>query len=298
MNGILLVDKPVGMTSHDVVDRVRKAAQMRRVGHTGTLDPAATGLLILCLGRATRLSEFLTGLDKVYEGVLRLGVITDSYDLDGKILEERAVPDVSVEQAQDTFNRFIGDIMQVPPMVSAVKVNGERLYKRARKGEVIDRPARPVTVREFAALSCEKGDIGFRLCCTRGTYARSLCHDAGEILGCGGALASLRRTRVGKYSIEDAVALDALDGPEAVEERLLSMDTALLLPAIVVAEKGAAAVANGNAFGRDAMNEDCPVEEGWVQVKSVSGTLLALAQVESGPAGLRVRPRRVLCSVQ
>jgi len=147
MNGILLVDKPTGLTSHDVVDKIRRAAGIRRVGHTGTLDPGATGLLILCLGPATRLSEHLTNLDKTYEGTMRLGIVTDSYDLEGKTLEERPAPALDVAALQRACEPFTGDIMQVPPMLSAVKVGGRRLYKMARKGEDVERPARPVTVR-------------------------------------------------------------------------------------------------------------------------------------------------------
>ena len=177
MNGILLVDKPTGMTSHDVVDRLRRAARIRRIGHTGTLDPGATGLLILCLGSATRLSEFLICLDKVYEGEMRLGIVTDSFDLDGKTVEERPVPHLDPVDIQKALDRFTGDILQVPPMVSAVKINGERLYKKARKGEVVERPPRPVTIREFVLLRYTPPNVVFRVRCTRGTYARSLCHD-------------------------------------------------------------------------------------------------------------------------
>lgn len=294
MNGILLVDKPAGMTSHDVVDRIRRAARMRRVGHTGTLDPAATGLLVLCLGQATRLSEFLTGLDKVYEGVLRLGLITDSHDLDGRVLEERPAPSVTSQEMQRVFDGFTGDILQIPPMVSAVKVDGERLYKRARRGEVVDRPPRPVTVREFAVLGVDGADVRFRLRCTRGTYARTLCHDVGATLGCGGALAALRRTWVDDYSVDDARPLDALNEPDDVRAHMLPMAAALHLPAVVVCDELRGVVANGACFGREALAAECPVFEGWVQVKSSSGDLLALAQVGDGPNGPRIHPKRVL----
>ena len=145
MNGVLLIDKPAGPTSHDVVQHVRRAAHIRKVGHTGTLDPAATGLLILCLGRATRLSEFVAGMDKVYEGILRLGVVTSSHDLQGQVLEERRVPALSYDDLNGAFAAFTGQILQQPPMVSAVKIDGERLYKRARRGQEVERPARPVT---------------------------------------------------------------------------------------------------------------------------------------------------------
>jgi len=204
MKGILLVDKPAGMTSHDVVDRIRRAARMKRVGHTGTLDPAATGLLIICLGPATRLSEHFTALEKSYEGVMRLGIETSSYDLDGEVVAEKEVPTLDAARIQAECDGFTGQISQVPPMVSAVKVAGERLYKLARKGEVVERPARQVTVREFNVLNFAAPDATVRVTCSSGTYVRSLCHDVGQRLGCGAVLASLRRTSVGRHSVASA----------------------------------------------------------------------------------------------
>lgn len=294
MTGILLVDKPAGMTSHDVVDRIRKAANMRRIGHTGTLDPAATGLLILCLGNATRLSEFLTGLDKVYEGIMRLGVVTDSYDMDGKVVAEHPVPPLTGEQIQKAFDAFTGDIMQVPPMVSAVKIGGERLYKLARKGETVEREPRPVTVKEFALLHYEAPDATFRVRCTRGTYARTLCHDVGEQLGCGGTLASLRRTAVGKYSIEQAKPVDAFRTPDDVAAALMNVNDALDLPAVSVRSTSVATVRTGGALERRDLRADCPADTGWVQVKSETGELLALGEVQSSFGVLRILPKRVL----
>lgn len=294
MTGILLVDKPSGMTSHDVVDHIRRAAGIRRVGHTGTLDPAATGLLVLCLGAATRLSEHLTGLDKVYEGIMRLGVVTDSHDLDGKIVAENPVPDFSIGDIRHACEPFTGDIMQIPPMVSAVKVGGERLYKMARHGEVVERTPRPVTVREFAVLGYTRPDAAIRVRCTRGTYVRSLCHDVGQALGCGGALASLRRTSVGQYSVQNAATVDALTDRSDVENRLLAMDNALDLPTVFVRSRSRAAVASGSPLGVDDVVGGCPVREGWVQIKLESGKLLALGQVHSGPPNPWVHPKRVL----
>ena len=296
MNGILLVDKPAGITSHDVVDRIRRAANMRRVGHTGTLDPAATGLLVLCLGAATRLSEHLTGLDKVYEGAMRLGVVTDSYDLDGKVLEQHPAPALDVDALQRACDQFSGEIMQVPPMVSAVKVGGRRLYKIARKGETIERQARPVTVREFRVLEYLPPDVYVRVCCTRGTYVRSLCHDVGTVLGCGATLASLRRTYVGGYCVEKALPVDDFTIPEHVIERLLPLDNALDLPEVAVRPVGRRIVESGGCLTIKDLLSDCPVGEGWVQVKTQSGKLLALGLVESGAAGLRIQPKRVFRS--
>jgi tRNA pseudouridine55 synthase len=296
MKGLLLVDKPIGMTSHDVVDRVRKAAGIRRVGHTGTLDPAATGLLIICLGAATRLSEHLIGLDKVYEGAMELGVVTDSHDRDGKVVEERPVPPLRAEDIQSVMDEFTGEILQVPPMVSAVKVGGERLYKRARRGEEVEREARPVTIREFVLTHFETPYVQFRVSCTRGTYVRSLAYDVGMKLGCGATLASLRRTWVGHHSVEHAVALDELTGRDAVEKYLLSIDEALSLPTVVVAAEAVARMSSGAALLGSDLAGTFPQEGSWVQIKNTTGRLLALGQVKAGPAGAYVHPRRVLTS--
>ncbi len=293
MKGILLVDKAPGMTSHDVVDHIRKAAGTRRVGHTGTLDPAATGLLIICVGEATRLSEHLTGLGKVYEGHMRLGVVTESYDMDGAIVEERPTPELSSDAIRDVFARYTGEIDQIPPMVSAVKVGGERLYKRARKGETVDRPARRVTVSEFALLDYELPLIHFRVRCTSGTYVRSLCHDAGQDFGCGAALNSLRRTAVGRHSVEDATPVADFKTLEDVETRLLPLGEALDLPSVVVRAGARGLLSRGGSLtGRDIKGE-CPVDQGWIQLKSSDGDLLALAQIQTGPGHALIVPRRV-----
>jgi tRNA pseudouridine55 synthase len=294
MNGLLLVDKPSGVTSHDVVDHVRRASGVRRIGHTGTLDPAATGLLILCVGHATRLSDFLVGMDKVYEGAMRFGVVTDSYDLDGKVVEERPVPDLSEAEIQAAFDRFTGDILQLPPMVSAVKVGGERLYKLARRGETVEREPRPVTVKEFTLLDYRAPDALFRVRCTRGTYARTLCYDVGETLGCGATLASLRRTGVGHHSVENSAPPEALRTREDVERRLLSTNEALDLPRVTVRPASRRTVISGGLLGAGDLLEGCPVEPGWIQIKTEHGDLLALGEVVPTPAGPRVQPKRVL----
>lgn len=293
MKGILLVDKPAGMTSHDVVDRIRRAARMKRVGHTGTLDPAATGLLILCLGPATRLSEHFTGLEKTYEGTMRLGIETVSYDLDGEVVAERPVPELTVEGLQHHCDAFVGPIQQVPPMVSAVRVDGERLYKLARKGEVVDRPSRAVTVRAYDVLSYDPPDARVRVTCSSGTYVRSLCHDVGQVIGCGAVLASLRRIAVGRHHIDDALPLDAFTSPDSVEARLLPMGDALDLPAGILDDAALPALSNGNPISSRNLVGGCPVSHGWVQLKNKTGDLLALGMVE--PAGLEslVHPKRV-----
>lgn len=294
MKGILLVDKPSGMTSHDVVDRIRRASGIRRVGHTGTLDPSATGLLILCLGPATRLSEFLIGLDKVYEGAMKFGVVTDSYDMDGAVTEEHEIPPLTETAIQAVFDRFTGPIMQVPPMVSAVRIGGKRLYAMARKGAVVEREARAVTVREFTLLRYEAPFAHFRVRCTRGTYARVLAYDVGGVLNCGATLASLRRTHVGPHSISDAAPLDSFQTRDDVTQRLLPVEKALDLPQVVVRKIGLRLVASGGTIGLREILGDCPIRQGWIQLKSERGDLLALGEVEAADLGVRIHPKRVV----
>lgn len=293
MTGLLLVDKPAGMTSHDVVDRLRKATGIRRIGHTGTLDPNATGLLVLCIDRATRLSEHLTGLDKVYEGTMRFGLVTRSYDLDGEVLEQHPVPALTPAQIQSACDKYVGAIDQLPPMVSAVKVGGERLYKLARKGETVDRKPRQVTVHEFTVLQYEAPDAIVRVSCTSGTYVRSLCHDVGQDLGCGAALATLRRTRVGDFSVDDAAPVDSFTDPESVAARLIPMDRALSLPEVTIKSSATQTVLTGGMLGPPDFRVACPVTEGWVQIKSERGRLLALGTVEAASYGAAVFPKRV-----
>jgi tRNA pseudouridine55 synthase len=205
---VLLVDKPPRMTSHDVVDRIRRRFQLRKVGHGGTLDPMATGLLVILLGRGTKLSTRIMGSDKEYEGTLRLGVSTDSHDVDGDVVEERDYQGVAEGDVRAEMSRRVGDLMQTPPMVSAVKRNGVPLYKLARRGKTVEREPRLIHIYAFELLAFRPPDVDFRLRCSKGTYVRTLCSEIGDGLGCGGHLAALRRTRVGSHSVKDAWALD------------------------------------------------------------------------------------------
>jgi tRNA pseudouridine55 synthase len=209
-DGVLLVDKPPGFTSHDVVAKVRNFFRLKKVGHGGTLDPMATGLLILLLGRGTRASNQVMGSDKVYEGVMRLGIATDTQDAEGEVLEEKSAEGITDGQIRAEMLKRVGDQMQIPPMVSAIKKNGVPLYKLARKGEVIEREARLIHVYNFNMLGRDGIDVSFNLKCTKGTYVRTLCHDIGESLGCGAHLKALRRTASGKFSIEDALTMEQL----------------------------------------------------------------------------------------
>lgn len=207
-DGILLVDKPSGMTSHDVVARIRRHFKFRKVGHGGTLDPMATGLLIILIGRGTKLSASIMGSDKTYEGTMHLGISTDTHDVDGNVLEEKPIDGVSAERLEEEMKKWEGDIMQTPPMVSAIKKNGVPLYKLARKGKEVEREKRFLHVYRFQLLSVNLPQATFRLHCTKGTYVRTLCADVGDGLGCGAHLASLRRIASGDLDIKDARTLD------------------------------------------------------------------------------------------
>jgi tRNA pseudouridine55 synthase len=209
-DGLLLVDKPPRLTSHDVVDRIRRHFGFRKVGHCGTLDPAATGLLLIVLERATKLQANLMSDDKTYEGTMRLGIATDSQDADGEVIAEKPVPPLTAEQIEEVLARFRGDIQQIPPMVSAIKHEGQPLYKLARKGKTVEREPRLVHVYDLRALSIALPDVKFRCACTKGTYVRTLCHDIGESLGCGAHLSELRRTRSGRFDVKDARPLNEL----------------------------------------------------------------------------------------
>jgi tRNA pseudouridine55 synthase len=200
LSGVLCVDKPLGMTSHDVVGRTRRVAGLRRVGHAGTLDPLATGVLLLCLGRAARLIEYLVGHDKVYETTVRLGQTTATYDAEGEVLAERPFLHLTLSQIEAALEAFRGDIVQQPPIYSAIKQGGQPLYKLARQGKTeVARPYRPVTIHELTRLSWEPPHLSLRIACSSGTYIRSLGYDLGEALGCGGHLSALRRLAVGRF---------------------------------------------------------------------------------------------------
>lgn len=210
VSGLLLVDKPVGMTSHDVVDWVRRCFRMRRIGHGGTLDPAATGLLILLLGGATRQARFLLNADKTYRSTLRLGRTTDTQDGEGKILETREVPPLTPEQIEAVCARFRGEIEQEVPAYSAVRIQGKRFYYLARAGKAVPRRVRRVKVHELRVIALRLPEVDLDITCSSGTYIRTLCADIGAALGCGGHLSRLCRTRVGPFLLEQAVKLDQI----------------------------------------------------------------------------------------
>ncbi len=248
MNGLLVVDKPEGPTSFDVIRVVRRALGITRVGHTGTLDPMATGVLPICLGESTRIAQFLTEGDKTYEAVVRLGASTDTQDRTGTVLAEADPSSIGREQLEAALDRFRGEIEQVPPMYSAVKVDGKRLYELARSGQEVERTARRVTIYEAKVLAFSPPEATLRVHCSKGTYLRTLAHDLGELLGCHAHLTALRRIQSGPFRIEQSLPLDELKKlpPDEIARRLVSPREALsALPELALDARAAKRLAHG-----------------------------------------------------
>lgn len=275
MNGIVIVDKPQGWTSQDVTARLRRVYATRRIGHGGTLDPMATGVLPVFVGRATRGVEFFEHAEKTYDTVLLLGRTTDTQDVTGATLAEKAVH-LSPADMERVLPRFRGDILQVPPMYSALKVNGKKLYELARKGQEVERQPRPITVFELTNLGFDGTRLSLRVKCSKGTYIRTLCQDIGDALGCGGCMEALRRVRAGEYGIEDAVPLEQLLKSETPERYLRSLDTMFAhCPAVTLTANQEKRCRNGNPFSS-------PLPQGTYRAYSQSGEFLMLAKVEDG----------------
>lgn len=227
MDGVLVIDKPAGPTSHDVVSAVRKLLRIKKVGHTGTLDPAATGVLPLVLGKATKVARYLTSSDKVYVATVRLGANTDTLDSEGKVVQERPVT-ATEQQVREVVTAFEGETEQMPPMYSAKKIDGKRLYELARKGVEVERTAKKVTIRRITLLKCALPDVTIEVQCSAGTYLRVLAEDIGNRLGCGGYLLALRRTQAGPFGLQNAVTLDQVaDTPDAVRAAVVPLAEAL-----------------------------------------------------------------------
>ena len=223
MEGVLLVDKPKGLTSHDVVYHLRRKLQMKKIGHAGTLDPMATGVLVMLIGKATRISQYLMSVDKVYEGEATLGVVTDSQDAEGEVMETRPVPELTEAGVREVMKGFLGDQYQIPPMHSAIKIGGVPLYKMARKGEEVEREPRFIRISKFELLSFALPKLTFDLHCTKGTYVRTVAADLGNKLGSGAHLSALRRTASGKFTIAQCLPLEQIEAlalPE-IEKRLI-----------------------------------------------------------------------------
>ena len=275
-NGILIVDKPAGWTSQDVAAKLRGVFHEKRVGHGGTLDPMATGVLPIFIGRATRAVPFFEHADKVYEAGLRLGLVTDTQDVTGRTLEERAV-DITQAQLEAALDSFRGEIAQIPPMYSAIKVNGQKLYALARQGKAVERAPRPVTIFALDLLGGAGADWRLRVHCSKGTYVRTLCHDIGAALGCGGCLSALRRTRAGAYDVTRSHTMAeilAADDPEAL---LLPTDSLFSdRPALKVAENAERKLRNGAPLHTPKL------KDGEYRVYNQADDFLLLAQVANG----------------
>ena len=273
MNGIVIIDKPAGWTSQDVTARLRRVFGTRRIGHGGTLDPMATGVLPVFVGRATRGVEFFEHAEKTYETELLLGIATDTEDITGTVLFRREVS-VTPGQLTAVLERFRGEIMQIPPMYSALKVNGQKLCDLARKGRQVERQPRPVTIHELTLLSREGDTLHLRVRCSKGTYIRTLCADIGEALGCGGCMQALRRTQAGEYTIAEAVPLQQLLEAAEPETYLRDVDTMFRgYPGVKLTVNQEKRCRNGNAFS-------VSLPGGTYRAYSQSGEFLMLAKVE------------------
>ena len=275
MNGIVIVDKPQEWTSQDVTARLRRVFNTRRIGHGGTLDPMATGVLPVFVGRATRGVEFFEHAEKAYETVLRLGLTTDTEDVFGNTLTEQAV-NITETEFMDILPRFRGKIQQVPPMYSALKVNGQKLCDLARKGKEVERQAREIEIFELTCLEFTGTTARLRVRCSKGTYIRTLCKDIGEALGCGGCMQELRRVQAGEYTIAEAVPLQTLLETETPEDYLRSVDTMFRNhPEVKLTANQEKRCRNGNAFSVN-------LTEGTYRAYSQNGEFLMLAKVEEG----------------
>ena len=275
MDGIVIVDKPQGWTSQDVTARLRRVFGTRRIGHGGTLDPMATGVLPVFVGRATRAVEFFEHAEKTYETVLRFGITTDTEDMTGTVLTEENVS-FTEEQLQETLAAFRGEILQVPPMYSALKVNGQKLCDLARKGKTVARQPRPITIHELTLVERGENTLRLRVRCSKGTYIRTLCKDIGEKLGCGGCMESLRRVAAGEYTVDEAVPLQTLLDTEEPEKYLRDVDTMFRnYPAVTLTANQETRCRNGNAFS-------VSLAPGTYRAYSQGGEFLMLAKVDGG----------------
>lgn len=299
MDGVLNVYKPHGPTSHDVVNRVRRIFSQRRVGHAGTLDPIATGVLVVCLGKATRIVEYLVGAPKEYRAWMALGQSTDTQDSTGQITSEQDASAVTREMFDSAVAQYVGDILQVPPMVSALKYKGKPLYKLAREGKTIEREARPVTIYSIDVLDFQPGQLAkaeINVSCSSGTYIRTLCDDIGDFLGCGAHMTELERIRVGRFKLEDSITLDDLIKAEEegrLEQCLISMADALAdLPGIVTTADDMDRVSHGLTISSDEFYTTGET----VRLLSDNGELVALGLVENVDGCVCVSPHKVFVS--
>ena len=269
-----------GFTSHDVVAKLRGILHMKKIGHTGTLDPDAEGVLPVALGKATRLVDMITDKEKTYETVMRLGVVTDTQDMSGTVLSQTAELHVTEEELRAVIESFVGDYMQVPPMYSALKVNGKKLYELAREGKTVERKPRPVHFYEIEILEIDLPLVHFRVTCSKGTYIRTLCHDIGEKLGCGAAMETLLRTKVGRFTLDDAITLAQTE--EAVkngtiESKVLGIEEILAeYPRVCCTKEGDRLLANGNPLVQTLI--DAEEKDGWIRMCNSEGNFAGVYQ--------------------
>ena len=279
VNGIINVYKEKGYTSFDVVAKLRGIFHQKKIGHTGTLDPDAQGVLPVCLGKATRVCDLLTDKDKVYKAVLLLGQETDTQDISGQVLNQAKV-NVTEQAVYDAISQFIGRQKQVPPMYSALKVNGKKLYELAREGKTVERKPRPVHFYEIEILDISFPLVRFHVTCSKGTYIRTLCHDIGEKLGCGAAMESLLRTKVGRFTLDDAITLAQTE--EAVQEgtiesKILGIEEILAeYPRVCCTKEGDRLLANGNPLVQALV--DAQEKNGWIRMCSSEGSFAGVYQ--------------------
>lgn len=285
------VYKEKGFTSHDVVAKLRGICKQKKIGHTGTLDPEAVGVLPVCLGCATKVCGLLTDADKEYVAHLRLGITTDTQDLSGKVLASKEVP-ASEEEAERVICGFAGEQFQVPPMYSALKVDGRKLYELARQGKEVERRPRPITIHEIEILEKNMPEFTIRVRCSKGTYIRTLCHDIGQRLGCGGVMASLVRTRSGRFGIEEALSLTQLQelaDQGELEKAVMPVEKIFeSLPRAVAAKSAQKALQNGNPIKESELAESCP--EGEVRMYSREGKFYGIYKYDKG--------RRLFCPMK
>ena len=291
IHGIINVYKEKGYTSHDVVAKLRGIAGQKKIGHTGTLDPDATGVLPVCLGKATKVCELLTDKDKTYEATLFLGKTTDTQDISGEILSEKDTENLTIEEVKRVIESFVGAYEQIPPMYSALKVNGKKLYELAREGKVIERKARPVVIHEIIIKEMNLPRVKMEVTCSKGTYIRTLCHDIGEKLGCGGCMETLERTKVGRFEIKDSLKLEELQKLKEegrLEEVMTTIDAMFYkYPAVVVRSNWDSLAKNGNPLPKKAVavmeNSDTiekvqlsPEESDYVRLYDEEGEFIAI----------------------
>lgn len=288
MDGVLVVRKEKGFTSHDVVAKLRGILHMKKIGHTGTLDPDAEGVLPVVLGKATRLVEMLTEKEKTYETVLHLGIETDTQDMTGQVLKELPVQ-ASEEKLKETVESFLGEQQQIPPMYSALKVNGKKLYELAREGKTVERKARPVTFSEIQIMEMDFPLIKLSVTCSKGTYIRTLCHDIGQKLGCGGCMEELLRTRSGQFTLEESLTLDEIQQlmqQGKLEEHLVGIEEILEnYPIVRCTEMADRLLENGNPVGENLAETGC--REGWVRMYTSKGAFIGIYQWHKASASYR-----------